>query len=255
MSKKRDDRRTAAQLHIAEVRKNLRRENMDAVATRKRYKTNHSFSPAVPRFDFTEIVVADMDSVSAVMNENGNGRKAVLDFASYHNPGGGYANGAWAQEEALCSESNLYVVLDELYFEYYWAHKNTHNNGLYTADAMYLYDIVFERDGQRTESDVIVIAAPNAKAARSNSVFEDEIYDVMAHRVRTVLDIAADNEVDILIAGAFGCGVFANDPYDVADVFKSWLEENPGVFRKIVFGIPSGGANFDAFDEVFAEDR
>lgn len=249
---KRDDRRAEAQWHILEMDKDYCREIMDSVATHRHYKPGSMESgttTAPKRFADTEIEVVNTDSVSAVMDERGH--KCVMNFASYHHPGGGYENGAWAQEEALCSESNLYNVLDELYNKFYQPHKKSHRDGLYTSDALYLKDIVFIRKGEEEDSDVVVVAAPNAKAARSNRISEEDIEDEMVRRVNTVMNIVADNGADTLIAGAFGCGVFANDPYFVAETFKRWLDDNPGVFKRVVFGIPGRDENYDAFVEVF----
>lgn len=251
---KRDARRDAAQMHIADMAQRYRKEIMDAAATKKRYKgdsMSSSVSPVPSRFGSTATSVVLADSVSAMLGADG--KVALLDFASYHNPGGGYDNGAWAQEEALCSESILFNVIDQFYDWYYAPHKKTHRGGLYTSDALYLSDIVFERDGNPTACDVIVMAAPNARNAREKGISEGEISQAMRERVFSVMNIAADNGVDTLVAGAFGCGVFANDPYEVAEMFKEWIDENPGVIGRVVFGIPGDGDNYQAFCDTFPE--
>lgn len=252
---KRDDRKFAAALHITEMNERFYRETQDAIATAARYRESKAetfcFAPA--RFSKTKISVDGIDAVSAVMSAPA--PVAVLDFASYHNPGGGYANGAWAQEEALCAESNLFSVLDALYDDYYKPHKKSHNGGLYTSDGLYLHDICFVRDDNWRTADVIVVAAPNAGAARSNGYDEEEISQALKRRIEAVLNIAANEGVDNLVLGAFGCGVFANSPQDTAKIFKEWLEEHDGIFDNVVFAVPAGGANYEAFCEVFGKDN
>ena len=70
----------------------------------------------------------------------------------------------------------------------------------------------------------------------------------MADRVKFVRDIAEKEGCDVLILGAFGCGVFAQNPKEVASLFKEAFSKSD--IKKIVYAIP-GGENLRAFAEVF----
>lgn len=59
------------------------------------------------------ILVEDLDSVAAILKYQGS-KMAVLNFASYRSPGGGFIRGSIAQEECLCHESFLYNVLENI---------------------------------------------------------------------------------------------------------------------------------------------
>ena len=75
----------------------------------------------------------------------------------------------------------------------------------------------------------------------------------MYSRIKFILDIAKDNHVDTLVLGAFGCGVFGQNPREVANIFKKLLDTSfKGCFKKVVFGIPKGNNdNLEQFKLVF----
>jgi uncharacterized protein (TIGR02452 family) len=68
-----------------------------------------------------------------------------------------------------------------------------------------------------------------------------------------VLAVAAHHGVERLVLGAWGAGVFGNDPVMVADAFGALLEgEHAGVFAEVVFAvIGAGKPNHQAFDRRF----
>ena len=179
-----------------------------------------------------------IDSVSALFNCAETGKIAVLNFASYKHPGGGFIKGSRAQEEALCQESFLYNVLKEFECNYYIENRNSLNGGLYRNRALYSPNVRFIRNGETKICDVISCAAPNFSVAR-NSVSRDTNNQALAERVRFILETIKTEEVDVFIAGAFGCGVFQQDPRVLAQCF---LNESKKVFCNkpihLIFAIP-----------------
>lgn len=196
--------------------------------------------------------VSEMDSVSAILKNSDSGKIAVLNFASYKNPGGMFLEGSIAQEECLCHESFLYNILKEFpeYYEYNIQHKN---KALYTNRCLYSKDIVFERDNVSCKCDVITCAAPNfTTASKYCNVTEKENSKALRDRIKFVLDIAEDNKVDTLILGAYGAGVFGQSAEEVATLFKNIIESENYGFSKIVYAIISG-PNVNPFRKIFGK--
>lgn len=200
----------------------------------------------------SEIIVEDSDSVTAIFSHSNNGKTAVLNFASYTSPGGGFINGSRAQEECLCHESSLYSVL--LRFPRFYSWNNQHrNSSLYLNRALYTPEIVFIRDNTTCMCDVITCAAPNKHVAQKyENITDKENSAALRDRIKFVLDVARENEVKTLILGAFGCGVFGQDPIEVADIFKEYLSNTHKCFERVVFAIPKGqDGNLEAFMNMF----
>lgn len=198
----------------------------------------------------TEIILDDIDSVSAVCKYARQGENtALLNFASFKNPGGGFIWGAMAQEECLCAESFLYSVLAKRMDYYLWNREHL-NNGLYLNRAIYSPDIHFYHDGQDAACDVITCASPNWNAAKYTNATYEENLRALESRIRFILDIAADNQIDNLILGAFGCGVFDQDPAIVAENFAAMTKDY--AFRRIVYAIPDRTCrNYRIFEQIF----
>ena len=241
----------------------------------KRFKKEISFSfnhttiySSIPLMDKDEtiycgkpeIMFMETDTVSAIIdigsNYHMNGPMAALNFASYKNPGGMFLKGSSAQEESLCHESFLFNVLRRFEDYYKWNRGNL-NKALYTNRALYTPSIYFLKNTIINDNqicvpcDIITCAAPNKGAAMKYNIANE--YDntiALQSRIRFVLSIASLHHVDTLILGAYGCGVFRQDPYEVASIFKYEIEYIRPC-KRIVFAIPTGH-NYDAFAEVFS---
>lgn len=188
-----------------------------------------------------KIALLDMDTVSAIIEMNkqrkNNERICALNFASYKHPGGGFLHGSMAQEEALCHESILYNILES--FDSYYSWNSWHlNNNLYTNRALFTPDVLFLRNDKIYYCNVITCAAPNKGAAKQYKGISDEDNSkALKSRCRFILDVAESRDVEVLILGAFGCGIFEQDPKEVANTFLELLKNY--VFKEVVFAVPS----------------
>lgn len=194
------------------------------------------------------VEVTDETSLRAARRTTGESpaKVAVLNYASARNPGGGYLNGAQAQEESLCRGSALHATL--LRAPEFYAHHRAERSALYTDRVIHSPGVPVFRDdrGRLLESPYtagfLTSPAPNAGVVRSR--YPDlvpRIPAVLASRAERVLEVAAVRGYRRLVLGAWGCGVFMNDPADVAGAFRALLTGGArfaGHFEQIVFGIP-----------------
>ncbi len=184
-------------------------------------------------------------------------RVAALNFASDRNPGGGFLGGAKAQEEDLARCSSLdRCQLTQL--AYYQANRAT-SSILYTDHLIYSPEVPFFRD-ERLELlpvpfavSVITSPAPNAGEAQPRGE-GPHVRGTLERRAEHVLRVAAHHRHRTLVLGAWGCGVFRNDPRAVADVFAQLLATAPfaHAFARVVFAIydrSKSQATLRAFEE------
>ncbi len=215
-------------------------------------------TPIENKFE-TEIITKNCSTIEAIVEEE-NGKICVLNFASAKNPGGGFLGGASAQEESLARSSSLYEtqIKDKTMYDF----NRNQSSFLYSDYMIYSPNVLFWNDdnGDYFEKpfavDVITAPAPN-KGAMIQHNRKEEIAaakEVFKKRMDKVLAIAVKQKSDTLILGAWGCGVFRNEPKDVAQLFKEIITEKySGAFKKIVFAVFDNSdkkTNFKQFEEV-----
>ncbi len=198
-----------------------------------------------PHTGSPESVVVNQDTVSAIFSHGtGDDRTIALNFASYKNPGGGFLAGSSAQEESLCMESTLFEVLSSQHLKefYDWNNQNK-NRSLYKNRALLSPGIIFERQGKGVKAAILTVASPNRKAYMDyiNGANEPENLESLRSRIKFIADIIDLQNAEVAILGAFGCGVFGQDPAVVAELFKESMA-NTSV-KKIVYAVIDKGGH------------
>ncbi|KAF7594176.1 hypothetical protein BBP40_010025 [Aspergillus hancockii] len=205
---------------------------------------------------------------------------AIVNFANRHSPGGGWMNGAVAQEEAICYRSSLALSLTPSHYP------------LGTGEALYTPDVIVLRRDMASGHTLLVpeipvhrlpvvsaltVAALNQPKVRTfdmrkdrpemglqcrdKHVFHhDKDRGITKAKMRLVLRIAAEHGHDQLVLGALGCGVFANPPEDVAHCWLEVLREDEfsgNWWREIVFAVydPTNNGNYEIFQQVLSGKR
>lgn len=196
------------------------------------------------------------------LSDLGHQRIGLLNFASAKNPGGGFLNGAQAQEEALARSSGLYPCLLTQMAAFYEPNRNNRSS-LYLDAAICSPDVPFFRNDtgdyllKPSLATVVTAPAPNAGAVANNQSQDlPLLLPTLSRRAAMVLQLFALSGVETVILGAWGCGVFRNDPRQVAQIFAELLQ--PGgpyslAFKAVAFAIAGlkDDTNINAFREKF----
>jgi len=192
----------------------------------------------------------------------------VLNLASERTPGGGWSNGALAQEECLCYRSSLSLSLHPSYYP------------LPSLTAIYTPSVLLLRSSlaaahklltpDTTPPNLPVVSVLSLAALRKPPLTpdatrfqHDSLRAETRRKIRLVLRVAATMGHAKLVLGALGCGVFANPPAEVARCFLDVLREPEfagGWWQEVAFAVldnakggqagADGTGNFGVFYRV-----
>lgn len=209
------------------------------------------------------VSVKNESTVKTIFDIGDNDKKiGVLNFASAYNIGGGFESGAMAQEEALAYCSNLaYIQSEEKEGLQYYKENKKLNYPIYT-DGMLTGTVTFFRDEnfnfvkRPIKSLVITAPAVNVSALRNKGDLNVSVPDIMYNRMKYILELFVLNKCTDIILGAFGCGVFGNNPYDIAEIWKKLLYRTGFIkcFNSVIFSVLDNSkekVNINSFKEKF----
>ena len=191
----------------------------------------------------------------------------ILNFASAITPGGGFLNGAQAQEESIARSSTLYRTLTtDAAQQFYRLHNDDSSNSFYTHSIIYSpkVEVFRDDDGEWIEPifvDVVTCAAVNAREVfksreglQMRRAMEGRIKSVMEDRMARILYLFEKQGIRNIVLGSFGTGVFGNDVDVVARIWAKLLLAPEARFNKIfdrvMFAI-TGRRTFVEFEKSF----
>jgi uncharacterized protein (TIGR02452 family) len=192
-----------------------------------------------------------LSAARRLVADHGCPKVLALNFASAKNPGGGFLGGSQAQEESLARSSALYASL--LTQPEYYETNRACRTALYTNQMILSPGVpVFRNDEGELLSEPYMVGMLTAPAVNAGAVLHNEpanvalIHATMAGRIEKVLAAAVQHQYEHLVLGAWGCGVFRNDPEAIAQLFFNALQNNgayAGAFESVTFAILDGTAD------------
>lgn len=204
-------------------------------------------------------VVRNMDCLDLEKDLRARGfNPCVLNMASPSSPGGGWMNGAGAQEESLFYRSD---------YNFHIPHEAYPFASLVTC--IYTPNVHVFREGESKgfaflpPSEVREVAFVAAAALKKPMLTADGMLtpgdlEMTKIKIRRVLRVALNHGHDSIVLGAWGCGAFANPPRSVARAFRDVFYEDAFLlrFRAIEFAIfddhnAKKEGNYTPFAEIF----
>lgn len=206
----------------------------------------------------TAITVQNKDSLDAERDLRAASlNPCVLNMASCHRPGGGWLNGAGAQEENLFYRSAYSLHLPAGMSAYPF---KTPLTAIYTPDVL-----VFRENeslgfafSQTARPVAFVAAAALRNPPLVDGALAPEAFQETKEKIRQVFRVALLKGHDSMVLGAWGCGAYGNPNRCVARAFREVLcgeDEFKRAFAAVVFAVldtqGKEDGNFAVFNAVF----
>ncbi len=199
--------------------------------------------PEIKRKEYFSVAehIEKSTTIQAILSRSGHGKITALNFANAMYAGGAYVLGGNAQEESLCRASMLYYTIRNQK-DYY--HRNRiHVLPNYTDTMIYSENVPVIRndDGELLDNPVLCsfITCPAVNRTFAKFMFsQKKINHIMYTRIKKIITLALEKKTDILILGAFGCGMFGNRCETIFPMFEEIINKYVPDSVEVVFAVP-----------------
>ena len=180
-------------------------------------------------------------TIQAILSRAGRGNITALNFANAMYAGGAYVLGGNAQEESLCRASMLYYTIRNQ--KDYYRRNRLHILPDYTDTMIYSENVPIIRNdfGELLEKTVLCnfITSPAVNRTFAKFIFsQKKINNIMYSRIEKIIMLSLEKKTDILILGAFGCGMFGNRRETILPMFEEIINKYVPDSVEIIFAIP-----------------
>lgn len=186
-----------------------------------------------------------------------NWKIGVLNMANATTPGGGFISGARAQEEALCSRTDLYIAL--------LMGKQMGNYPLKIGHSFVIDGVNILLDNnfrfiQNNKNLTIISAAAKHYSSENEANLDKQMKDIIVQNWLSIIYAGSLANIDELVISALGCGAFNNPPEEVAsqlfNALRICVAGNIKKISVIIFDDHNGqrkGGNFERFSKSFIQ--
>ncbi|MBQ1659407.1 MAG: TIGR02452 family protein [Clostridia bacterium] len=180
-------------------------------------------------------------TVQCILGNADDKRVIALNFANAMYAGGGYVLGGNAQEESLCRASLLYYTIKTQ--KKYYLSNRLHVLPDYTDVMIYSENVPVIRSDRgellekQLKCDFITCPAVNRSFAKF-MMSGKRIDRIMRTRIKRIITLAVMKKPDVLVLGAFGCGMFGNKREKVLPVFEEMINSYVPEDIEVIFAIP-----------------
>jgi uncharacterized protein (TIGR02452 family) len=163
----------------------------------------------------------------------------VLNLSDDLWAGGYVSSGSGAQEEAIFRRTNYFQSLLQNMYPIF------SNEAIYSPGISVIktsenenWDLIPTNEIQKLDFIAIpAIKYPETVVVNNEKKLLDKDVDLLKKKIKLIIQIAVDNNIDTIILGAMGCGAWRCPKKHVAEIFKEVLEELDGIILNYYFAI------------------